>query len=124
MIKRQAHLGEIIAETLEEMSVSLRQFAKAMEIAPSTASRLLSGQTSVTPEMALKLSVVIGSTPETNSALKVVSKRSVFYKVEKLAQIFQCLEIFSQLSVKNSLPNSHRIRFKQIPIEIRIIHIG
>ncbi|MDC9613257.1 HigA family addiction module antitoxin [Xenorhabdus khoisanae] len=60
-----AHPGEIIAETLEEMNVSLRQFAKAMEIAPSTASRLLSGQTSVTLEMALKLSVVIGSTPET-----------------------------------------------------------
>ncbi|PHM59883.1 HigA family addiction module antitoxin [Xenorhabdus sp. KK7.4] len=60
-----AHPGEIIAETLIEMNVSLRQFAKAMEIAPSTASRLLSGQTSVTPEMALKLSIVIGSTPET-----------------------------------------------------------
>ncbi|MCC8368277.1 HigA family addiction module antidote protein [Xenorhabdus sp. PB61.4] len=60
-----AHPGEIIAEILIEMNVSLRQFAKAMEIAPSTASRLLSGQTSVTPEMALKLSIVIGSTPET-----------------------------------------------------------
>jgi len=36
-----AHPGEIIAETLEDMHVSLRQFAKAMAIAPSTASRLL-----------------------------------------------------------------------------------
>ncbi|WP_299999201.1 HigA family addiction module antitoxin [uncultured Cedecea sp.] len=60
-----AHPGEIIAETLEDMHVSLRQFAKAMNIAPSTASRLLSGQTAVTPEMALRLSAVIGSTPET-----------------------------------------------------------
>lgn len=60
-----AHPGEIIVETLEDMHVSLRQFAKAMNIAPSTASRLLSGQTAVTPEMALRLSVVIGSIPET-----------------------------------------------------------
>lgn len=60
-----AHPGKIIAETLEDMHVSLRQFAKAMDIAPSTASRLLSGQTAVTPEMALRLSAVIGSTPET-----------------------------------------------------------
>ncbi|CDL84167.1 HigA family addiction module antitoxin [Xenorhabdus szentirmaii] len=59
------HPSEIIAEALQEINVTLRQFAKAMKIAPSTASRLLSGHTSVTPEMALKLSVVIGSTPET-----------------------------------------------------------
>ena len=60
-----AYPGEIIAEALEDMNVSLRHFAKAMEIAPSTASRLISGHTTLTPEMALKLSVVIGSTPET-----------------------------------------------------------
>lgn len=47
------------------MHISLRQFAKAMEIAPSTASRLISGHTAVTPEMALRLAAVIGSTPET-----------------------------------------------------------
>ncbi|HFD9219007.1 TPA: HigA family addiction module antitoxin [Salmonella enterica] len=60
-----AHPGQIIAEALEDMNVPLRKFAKAMEIAPSTASRLLSGHTAVTPEMALRLAIVIGSTPET-----------------------------------------------------------
>lgn len=35
-----------------------------MEIAPSTASRLLTGKAALTPEMAIKLSVVIGSSPE------------------------------------------------------------
>ncbi|EAA2042813.1 HigA family addiction module antitoxin [Salmonella enterica] len=60
-----ARPGEIITETLEDMHISLRQFAKAMEIAPSTASRLISGHTAVTPEMALRLAAVIGSTPET-----------------------------------------------------------
>ncbi|CDG99773.1 hypothetical protein XBFM1_1190033 [Xenorhabdus bovienii str. feltiae Moldova] len=53
------HPSEIIAETLENMNVSLRQFAKSMEIDPSIASKLLSGHRFVTLEMALRLSIVI-----------------------------------------------------------------
>ena len=56
--------GDIIQEALEELNVSLREFARAMEIAPSTASRLLTGKAALTPEMSIKLSVVIGSSPE------------------------------------------------------------
>ena len=56
--------GDIIQEALEELNVSLREFARAMEIAPSTASRLLTGKAALTHEMAIKLSVVIGSSPE------------------------------------------------------------
>ncbi|ASD87218.1 HigA family addiction module antidote protein [Salmonella enterica] len=77
-----AYPGQIIAETLEDLNVSVRQFAKAMEIAPSTASRLLSGQTAVTPEMAIRLSVVIGSTPET--WLKIQSNYSLSEAREKV----------------------------------------
>lgn len=76
-----AHPGEIIAETLEDMNISLRQFAKAMEIAPSTASRLITKQADVTPEMALRLSAVIGSTPET--WLKIQSN----YSLNKAKQV-------------------------------------
>lgn len=55
---------DIIQESLDELNVSLREFARAMEIAPSTASRLLTGKAALTPEMAIKLSVVIGSSPQ------------------------------------------------------------
>ena len=58
------HPGLIIQESLEELKVSLRDFARAMDIAPSTASRLLTGKAVSTPEMAFKLSIVIGSSPE------------------------------------------------------------
>ena len=54
--------GDIIQESLDELNVSLREFARAME--PSTASRLLTGKAALTPEMAIKLSVVIGSSPQ------------------------------------------------------------
>ncbi len=56
--------GDVIQESLDELNVSLREFARAMEIAPSTASRLLTGKAALTPEMAIKLSVVIGSSPQ------------------------------------------------------------
>ena len=47
--------GDIIQEALDELNVSLREFARAMEIAPSTASRLLTGKAALTPEMWLNL---------------------------------------------------------------------
>ena len=50
--------GDIIQESLDELNVSLREFARAM------ASRLLTGKAALTPEMAIKLSVVIGSSPQ------------------------------------------------------------
>ncbi|EIC4353492.1 HigA family addiction module antidote protein [Salmonella enterica] len=59
-----AYPGEIIAEILEEQRVSLRQFAVAMNIAPSTASRILSGKVSITPEMAVKLAIVLSGDAE------------------------------------------------------------
>lgn len=56
--------GDIIQESLDALNVSLREFARAMNIAPSTASRLITGKAALTPEMAIKLSVVIGSSAE------------------------------------------------------------
>lgn len=59
-----AYPGEIIAEILEDQGVSLRQFAVAMNIASSTASRILSGKVNITPEMAVKLAIVLGGDAE------------------------------------------------------------
>lgn len=55
------HAGELIAETLEELGLGVRDLAKALDVAPSTAHKLISGKSSVTPEMAIKLSAVLGS---------------------------------------------------------------
>lgn len=58
------HPGAVIQEALNELNVSLREFAQAMDIAPSTASRILTGKAALTPERAVKLAVVIGSSAE------------------------------------------------------------
>ncbi|MCT4704870.1 HigA family addiction module antitoxin [Enterobacteriaceae bacterium H11S18] len=63
-MKNPPHPGVIIQEALDELNVSLREFARAMDIAPSTASRLLTQKAALTPEMAVKLAVVIGSSAE------------------------------------------------------------
>ncbi|MEQ5349981.1 MULTISPECIES: HigA family addiction module antitoxin [Morganellaceae] len=58
------HAGELIAETLDELGVGVRDLAKALGVAPSTAHKLINGKSIVTPEMAIKLSAVLGSSPK------------------------------------------------------------
>ena len=59
------HPGEFIRGVyLEPLEVSARVVAAKLKVAPSTFSRLLNGKSSVTPEMALRLSVTLGRTPE------------------------------------------------------------
>jgi addiction module HigA family antidote len=58
------HPGEIVADVMESLNIGIRELARALNVAPSTIQRLVSGQTSMTPEMAVKLAAVIGSTPE------------------------------------------------------------
>lgn len=58
------HPGAIIADAMEELNVGIREMSRALDVAPSTLQRLVSEQTSVSPEMAVRLSNVIGSSPE------------------------------------------------------------
>lgn len=58
------HPGAVIADAMEELNVGIREMAKALDVAPSTLQRLVTEQTSVSPEMAVRLSNVIGSSPE------------------------------------------------------------
>ncbi|MEQ1961733.1 HigA family addiction module antitoxin [Xenorhabdus khoisanae] len=58
------HPGEIIADSLEELALGIRDLARALDVAPSTAQRLVACKAAVTPEMAVKLSKVLGSTPQ------------------------------------------------------------
>jgi len=58
------HVGEIIGGIMEDLDIGVRELARALAVSPSTASRLVSGTAALTPEMAIKLSAVLGSTPE------------------------------------------------------------
>lgn len=78
------HPGEVISGILDELGVSERKFAQAMDIAPSTANRLTSGKTALTTELALKLAVVIGGSPM--QWLDVQAKYNL-WRVEKQGKV-------------------------------------
>ncbi len=59
------HPGEFIRDVyLEPLNVSSRQVAALLNVAVSTLSRLVRGDSSVSPEMALRLSKTLGRSPE------------------------------------------------------------
>lgn len=59
------HPGEFIKEVyLEPLGVTPRSVALKLKVSPSTFSRLIRGQSAITPEMALRLSKCLGRSPE------------------------------------------------------------
>lgn len=65
------HPGEFINEIyLVPYDISFRKLAEKLDVAPSTLTRLVRGQSAVTPEMALRLSVALGRSPESWLALQ------------------------------------------------------
>lgn len=65
------HPGEFIKEVyLDELEISEREVAQKLKVAPSTLNRLIKGKTTLTPEMALRLSITLGRTPESWLAMQ------------------------------------------------------
>lgn len=65
------HPGEFISEVyLEPFQISGRELAQKLDVAASTLSRILSGMSRVTPEMALRLSKALGRSPESWLAMQ------------------------------------------------------
>jgi addiction module HigA family antidote len=65
------HPGEFIAQIyLEPNAVSGRELAARLDVSPSTLNRILTGASSVSPEMALRLSKCLGRSPESWLAMQ------------------------------------------------------
>lgn len=59
------HPGEFIKEVyIDSLNISLRKAAQELDVAPSTFSRLIKGESDISPEMALKLSKAFGRSAE------------------------------------------------------------
>jgi addiction module HigA family antidote len=59
------HPGEFIKEVyLEPLGVSPRSVALRLKVSPSTFSRLIKGQSAISPGMALRLAKCLGRSPE------------------------------------------------------------
>lgn len=63
--------GEFITEIyLEPNGISGRELAAKLDVAPSSLSRILKGDSRVTPEMALRLAKALGRSPESWLAMQ------------------------------------------------------
>lgn len=90
------HPGEFIREVyLDELNVSSRTVAAKLKVSPSTFTRLLNRKSSVTPEMAMRLSKTLGRSPESWLAMQnsydlwQLQKRRTFDEVERLDFVTQ-----------------------------------
>ena len=65
------HPGEFIREVyISPFTVSVRKVAESLGVSPSTFTRLLNGNSNISPEMALRLSKALGRSPESWLALQ------------------------------------------------------
>jgi antitoxin HigA-1 len=66
------HPGEVIEGLyLEPFNVSARAIAAQLGVSPSTFARVVAGKSSVSPDMAIRLSKVLGRSPESWLQLQI-----------------------------------------------------
>ena len=59
------HPGEIIKGLwLEPMGITITDASRALSVSRKTLSKIINGNGSITPEMAVRLSIALGSSPE------------------------------------------------------------
>jgi addiction module HigA family antidote len=82
------HPGEFIMEIyLDPFKISGRELALQLDVAASTLSRVLNGSSRVTPEMALRLSKVLGRSAESWLAMQDAHDLWVARKTLDLARV-------------------------------------
>jgi addiction module HigA family antidote len=63
-MKQPAHPGKLIRHSIEASGLSLTDAAKRLGVTRQTLSRVINGRTSLSPEMAVRVSKAFGSTVE------------------------------------------------------------
>ncbi len=64
-MKNPAHPGELVAEMIDELARPITEVADALGISRQMLHKLIAAKCAVTPEMAVRLEKVLGSTRET-----------------------------------------------------------
>ena len=70
-MKNPPHPGELIDASLKELDVSIAKAADVLHVSRQHLNSIVKGRAAITPEMALKLEMALGSTAETWMAMQV-----------------------------------------------------
>jgi len=62
-MKEPVHPGRIVRGGIEELELFVTRAAQALNVSRPTLSSMINGKAGISPEMAVRLSKVIGSTP-------------------------------------------------------------
>lgn len=91
-MKNPPHPGELIADNLAELEVSIVAAAKGLGVTRQQLHNVIAARSAISPEMAVKLEKAIGGTAETwlrlqmNYDLAQIRKRGRSIKVKRLAR--------------------------------------
>ena len=64
MIRTLSHPGKVLAETLEDLEITVTKAAKDLGISRQILSGILNGKRSITPEMAVRIGKYLGNGAE------------------------------------------------------------
>jgi antitoxin HigA-1 len=64
-MKNPPHPGEIVADSIAELGVTIKDAAAALGVTRQQLHKVISGRSSITPEMAVRLEIAVGSTADT-----------------------------------------------------------
>lgn len=63
-MKNPPHPGGVVKDCIEDLGLSVTDAAKVLDVTRPTLSRVINGRSTISPEMAIRLSKAFGSTPE------------------------------------------------------------
>ena len=63
-MKNPPYPGLLVEDCLDSLNISIDEGAKALGVSPQILSDIIAGNSAITPEMAIRLEMVIGSTAE------------------------------------------------------------
>ncbi len=63
MARTPIHPGEVLAEQLSELGLSVRRFSEAIDVPPNRVSQIVRGRRAVTADTALRLAHYFGTDP-------------------------------------------------------------
>ena len=64
LMQNPPHPGGIIKDGLDDVELTVTEAAKVLDVTRPTLSRVINGKSSISPEMAIRLSKAFGSTAE------------------------------------------------------------
>ena len=82
-ISNPAHPGGILAEQLQYLGLSAREFARHIGVSPSSVTRILNERGPITPEMAVRISAALPG-PEASTWLALQADYDLWHAEKKV----------------------------------------